>query len=86
MNSSDLYAYSPYSRGALKPKNHQSPITKLTNLDSSNLYQKPGRNDGAVFEKGCQGLTGKSPLGDRSNEIFIPKTASKYMEGSVEKV
>jgi hypothetical protein len=39
-----------------------------------------------VFEKGSQGLIGKSPLNDRSNEIFIPKTASKYMEGSVEKV
>jgi len=49
-----------------KLKNHSSPITKLTNLtDGRNSYQQ-SRVDNV--------------LNDRSNEVFVPRNASKYIE------
>lgn len=51
-----------------KLKNHESPITKLTDLRNS--YHQ-SRIDNV--------------LNNRSNEIYVPRNASKYIEESFEK-
>ena len=53
---------------SMKLKNHESPITKLTDLRNS--YHQ-SRIDNVI--------------NDRSNEVFVPSNASKYIEESFEK-
>lgn len=55
----------PTVQPSMKLKNHESPITKLTNL--TNL-----RNS-------CHQSRIDNVLNDRSNEIFVPRNASKYI-------
>lgn len=61
---------SPTFKQSMKLKNHESPITKLTNMtDFRNPHQQSRVDSG----------------NDRGSEIFVPKNASKYIEESYEK-
>lgn len=62
---------SPTFQQSMKIKNHESPITKLTNMTDFRNPNQESRVD--------------SGLNDRGNEIFVPKNASKYIEESFEK-
>lgn len=67
MRAFDSPVHSSHILHQAKLKNHESPISKLTNLtDVKQSYQPSIRND--------------NPLYDRSNQVFVPKNASKYVE------
>ena len=66
MRTFDSPINSSHLSQAMKLKNHESPITKLTNLaDVRGSYQPETRINNV--------------LGDRGNEIFVPKNAAKYI-------
>ncbi len=55
-----------------KIKNHESPILKLTNLnDQKQSYQHSSKTDNA--------------LNDKSNQVFVPMNAAKYVEQPYER-
>ena len=56
-----------------KLKNHESPISKLTNLtEMKQPYQQNGSKTDNV-------------LNDKSNQVFVPKNAAKYVEEPYER-
>ena len=61
--------YSEYSPASIfmKYRDHDSPITRLANLQDLKIDEK-AKKDQILY--------------DRSNEIFIPKNASKFSKDS----
>lgn len=57
---------------SLKYKDYESFITKPTNLTDVKVFGVSSKDEKVLI--------------DRSNQIFMPKTASKYVEGPNEKL